>query len=128
MKQGCPGKPGRYELSAIVQWLRNAGPWRPYGRGDAPDDPLLAAGDSPGLERYRLAKAALAELELAERQQSLLPVDKVREALLRWATLLRRMGERLGKRFGPEASRTVNDTLDECDRVLKDAFRDPETK
>ena len=107
-----------------MQWLRGAGPWRPYGRGEASEDPLLASGgDSAGLERYRLAKAALAELELAERKRVLLPVDKVREALLRWATLVRRMGERLGKRFGHEAAAVVGETLDECEATLRDDFR-----
>lgn len=118
MKQGCPGKPGRYPLAEIVQWLRNEGPWRPHGRGESTDDPLLSAGDSPGLERYRLAKAALAELELQERQRTLLPVEKVREVLLRWAMLVRRMAERLGKRYGAEAAGAVSDCLDECGRVI----------
>jgi len=129
VKQGCPGSPGRYPLNEIVQWLRTAGPWRPYGRGESSDDPLLASGgDSAGLERYRLAKAALAELELAERKRILLPVDKVRESLLRWATLVRRMGERLGKRFGHEAATVVSDTLDECEGTLRDDFRAADRK
>ena len=117
VKQGCPGKPGRYPLAEIVQWLRSSGPWRPYAKG-AVDDELLAIGDSPGLERYRLAKAALAELELQERQRTLLPVDQMRAVLLRWSTLVRRLSERLAKRFGAEASAAVNDCLDECGRVI----------
>ena len=124
-KQGCPGKPGNYPLAEIVQWLRTSGPWRPYAKGsDGADDPMLAAGDSPGLERYRLAKAGLAELELQERHHTLLPVDKVRDVLLRWATLLRRLGERLGKRYGAEAAGAVSDCLNECGRVVDDLRAD----
>lgn len=103
-----------------MQWLRESGPWRPYGRGESADDPLLQDGDSPGLERYRLAKASLAELELEERRRSLLPVVKVREALSRWATIVRRMGERLGQRWGADAQTLVNDALTECEQVLRD--------
>jgi phage terminase Nu1 subunit (DNA packaging protein) len=121
-KQGMPGGPGAYDFAAIIPWLRTKGPWRQHVKVEN-DDPLLAAdGDSPGLERYRLAKAALAELELEERKGTLLSREKVRTTLIRWATVLRRMGERIAKRFGNEASEAVNDALGECQAVIDYEF------
>lgn len=122
-KQSMPGRPGAYDLSAIVRWLRTAGPWRQHSKPES-EDPLLGAaeGDSPGLERYRLAKAAIAELDLEERIGSLLSRDKARAALNRWASIVRRLGERLGKRFGPDAARSVNDALIECQHVVDHEF------
>lgn len=119
-KRGMPGRPGSYKLGRISRWLRerNVGPFRGEKTAE-PGDPLLAAEvDSPGLERYRLAKAALAELELEERKGSLIPLEKVRDMLGRWSSLIRRMGESLTKRFGKEAAELLNDTLDECRRVV----------
>jgi phage terminase Nu1 subunit (DNA packaging protein) len=88
------------------------------------DDPLLAEGDSPGLERYRLAKAEHAELDLAERRGDLIERDKCREVLARWAVVIRRMGERLAKRYGTAASTEVIDTLKECESVVMEAMAD----
>lgn len=79
-----------------------------------PDELLLEEGDSPALERYRLAKAKLAELDLETRKGQLIERDKARDIFSRWAVLIRRMGERLAKRFGPDAAATVNETLDSC--------------
>lgn len=118
-KQGMPGKSGRYVLREISEWLRGDGPWRQHARPGTGDDPLLeSGGDSPGLERYRMAKAALAELELEAKTKSLLSREKARTVLGRWAAVIRRMGERLGKRYGPEAASAVNDALGECDHVV----------
>lgn len=116
-KQGMPGVPGAYPLPEISKWLRSTGPWRQHVR-PADDDPLLADGDSPGLERYRMAKAQLAEYDLAERTKNLLSRDKARGVLIRWASVIRRMGERLGKRYGADAAIAVNDALTECSYVV----------
>jgi len=83
-------------------------------RADQFLEPLQDGGDSPALERYRLAKAKLAELDLHLRKNDLIERDKAKEIFLRWAVLVRRMGERLSKRFGPDAAATVNETLDAC--------------
>jgi phage terminase Nu1 subunit (DNA packaging protein) len=125
-KQGMPGSPGAYDLSAIVQWLRTKGPWRQHLKVDS-DDPLLSDGDSPGLERYRLAKAAIAELDLEERKGNLLSREKVRAILIRWATIIRRLGERLAKHFGNQAAGMVNDSLGECQAVIEYEFGSSES-
>lgn len=120
---GMPGKQGRYDLREVFRWSRTVGPCSHTKQKADPDDQLLAeGGDSPGLERYRLAKAALAELELEERKGSLLSREKVRGALIRWASIVRRLGELLAKRFGNEASGAINNALVECQRVTDDEF------
>lgn len=86
------------------------------------DELLAGSSDSPALERYRLARAKLSELELEERRESLIPRDRVRNGLSRFALILRQLGERLGQRYGPEATLSVNDALDDCQRVVDDEF------
>lgn len=80
------------------------------------DDQLLLGGgnESAGLERLRLAKAKHAELDLAHRKGMLIEVDKAKEILGRWASLVRRMGEKLSKRYGNDAATEINNTLSEC--------------
>jgi phage terminase Nu1 subunit (DNA packaging protein) len=125
-KQGMPGKSPAYPLDDIAQWLRRDGPWQPHARHRGVDDELEDEAEvSEGLERYRLAKAALAELELAERQHQLVSVERIREGLLRWSVILKRAGERLRKRFGTDAHRVVTEALAECGRVIDDEFAKP---
>lgn len=120
-KQGMPGEPGAYDLVEIARWLFTVGPWKP----DIPDDPLLeGGGDSPALERYRLARAELVEYELAEKRRNMLSREVVRVTLGRWAAILRQCGERLGKRFGSEAVETFNDSLAECESLVNREFGD----
>ena len=120
--QGMPGQSGKYDLGEIVRWLRHEGPWRQHIKPDAGDDPLLAGGDSPGMERYRLAKAETAEYDLAERKGELLSREKARTALGRLAMMLRRLGERLGKSYGNEAAQAVNDVILEFAFSVNDEF------
>lgn len=87
------------------------------------DDELIAmGGDSPALERYRLAKAKLAEMDIEQRRNALVPRDRIRSGLGRFAQILRQLGERLGQRYGPEATASVNDALDDCQQVIDDEF------
>src|SRR4051812_14117329 len=63
---------GTYNAAELVKWQ--------VARTASPDDPLLAGGDSPNLERYRKAKAELAEMDAAERRGQLADVN----ALCEW--------------------------------------------
>jgi hypothetical protein len=72
-------------------------------KGADEQDPMLAEGDSPALERYRNAKADLAELEREERVRNLLPRQLVHSTLGELAELLRSTGDVLRKQFGKEA-------------------------
>ena len=119
--KGMPGRPGRYDLSEVAAWLRAEGPWRDK-RSAIEDDDLAGPADSPGLERYRLAKAKLAELELAKQQRSVMSRDLAREILGRVAAMFRRYGERLSKRHGPEEAVLFNEVLEETRRVFNQEF------
>src|SRR4051794_31165004 len=60
----CPRNPdGSYSGAAVVKWLVER----------ATDTDELAGQDSPNLERYRAAKADLAEMMAAERRGLLIP-------------------------------------------------------
>lgn len=95
----------------------------------ANDDALLLDGNdkSPSIERLRLAKAKLAELELAEKRGQLIRPDLASTALLLVAGKLRKLGTRLGKKYGPAVSDDFERTLDECqnemERTIDDASR-----
>lgn len=104
------GGDGPWKLDEIVPWIVGRQQRRP-----AADDPLMDdATESPGLERYRQAKAAHAELDVAARQGELVDVAKLRAVHSRWAAILRRAGEQLQRRHGPDAARTLNNALGEC--------------
>jgi phage terminase Nu1 subunit (DNA packaging protein) len=123
-QQGMPGKSGKYDLEEVSKWLseKGLGPWRNESNQEF-DDPLLeGSGDSPGLERCRLAKAGIYELELEEKRNSLFSKDQVRNVLGRWADIIRRMAERVAKRHGPEAANAINDALSECDFFVSNEF------
>jgi phage terminase Nu1 subunit (DNA packaging protein) len=119
-KRGMPKKKnGRYYHPEIFAWYETEGPGKYKSKLDAADE-LLAGGDSPNLERYRAAKAALAELELEERKKKIISVQELRTVVLGpCAGFIRRAGERLGKRFGLEALNTINDALSEFDHHVE---------
>ena len=124
-----PGETGDWVLADISAWLRSTGPWRQHAKHAPVDDELLVAeGDSVGLERYRLAKAKLAELDLANRKGELIDLEACRDVLVRWAVLIRRLGEVLGKRYGAEATRSVNASLAECQVVVEKALSPKEVE
>src|SRR5436190_709192 len=93
---------GSYDARTLAAWLQES---------SAPsDDPLLGVGDSPNLERYRAAKASLAEMEVSQRRGQLCDVDQ----LVEWwsaeiAAPLRRDAATLLAQFGPDAETIITD-------------------
>ena len=84
------------------------------------DDPLLVGGNSPGLERYREAKADMAEMERDERNHSLISRDELREGWTLIAGVLRRAGESLGRQHGEDAQAIMDDALDDALQLIED--------
>ena len=108
----CPGSHGDYRLDAIAAWRE----------ARHQPDPMLAGPTSPMMERYRGARAKLAELELAQRQGRL--VDQA-EAMTCWTILARRLrqaGAGLQKAFGPAAAKILNEAIEDCLREVQDTF------
>ena len=89
---------------------------------DAGGDPLLAGGDSPGLERYRLAKAELAELDVAERQKQVVNVKDVEQIIGIVAARIRSLGDRMVKRFGKDARKMIDRSLDDAQKEIDARF------
>lgn len=129
-KKGMPGNSPAWPLDEIAQWLRQAGPWKPRaataksGNGD----PLMAGPSegSEGLERYRKARAALAELDLAERNGVMINRALMRESMARAAAPLRTAGEKLNLRFNEEARQILDEGLDEFLRAATEFLADVE--
>lgn len=82
------------------------------------DDPLMAFGEGPALERYRVARAELAELELGKRRGNLLPRKQIRELLNSLAPILRGCGDQLQRRCGREALEILDEHLTVWEREI----------
>lgn len=119
INKGCPGKAdGCWPVSRMLEWERS----RKSITDPIDGDPLLGAdGDSPALEEYRRAKAALARLDLAEREKQLVRVEDVVGPLMEAAAVVRAAGERIGREYGPEAQEVINEAVGEFLSGLKRA-------
>jgi hypothetical protein len=84
------------------------------------DDPMLAGDGSPALERYRLARAKLAELDFSQRCGQLVPVADFVGMLGPLSAILRGAGDELGIKYGADAQRLLNDSLDEFGRQVEE--------
>lgn len=114
--------------SIIVAWaIRHYAGTAPSVHAGNLADEMLVEGDSPALERYRNARAALSELDLAERRGVVVHVDRFREHLVRAFRLIRRAGESLQRKFGNEASDILNEHLDEGEREWRLFFENEHT-
>ena len=101
---------GTYSARDLLAWFAH----------QATDDVTLGAPtDSPGLERYRLARAAMAELDLAVRKGELVSVSAFREMGSRWAARLRKCGELLARKFGNDALAIQTDAIADMHKIAE---------
>ena len=124
-RYGLPFGGATVDLPAVVRALHDflADNALKLARDD--DDPLLTGGtSSPALERYREERAALAKLDRLERERSLIPRDRCREALGRIAAILRGAGDALGRQFGSGATDLLYEALDDATREVERSFGD----
>lgn len=117
---GCPGEQGAYDLSEMLQWAK-------ANRWCKSDDPLLAGGDSPNLERYRGARADLAELDREQRVGNLVSVEELAPVLLQAAGLIRGAGEKLQRLFGPDAFAIFSEAVDAAEQLIESKLAGDET-
>lgn len=113
-KSGMPGRAGAWPLRAICRWLR--GPDGPWGHAD--EEMLSVGGNSPALERYRLARAEEAEIGVLERKKEIMSTERAREMLGRWGDRIRAAGVTLGRHHGAEAQATLTEALEDCGKIL----------
>ena len=125
----------RYPADEILTWLITEGPWRKRvdaaeltsastaTAADANQDALLAAPiNTPALERYRTAKAELAEIEVAKERRQLVrssSVITVLVAIFSWLNKLVERFSRLGTITGREAAAAVREMIAESWDVAK---------
>lgn len=94
---------------------------------DDEKDPLLsvAAGSSPQLERYRKARADLAERDVKERDTDLVRRDVILGALRPAIAGMRGAGDRLVREFGNDAGEIYNEAVDDFADALEKTINPP---
>lgn len=85
-------------------------------------DPLLDGGDSPGLERYRNAKADLAEMERDERRGKVIPSDEILPSLQQAAGAMRQAIEHAVRLYGNPVGELLNEALTETEQAWEKAI------
>ena len=97
------------------------------------DEMQMRSGESHTLERWRLAKAKIAEIELEEKLETIILIDSVRDSLITMAHVLRGVGEKLRHHFGQAAADVLNEGFEDLDRTYqvkygpKSRAKQPET-
>lgn len=98
--------------------------WAKVNRWCKASDPLMAGGDSDNLERYRGAKADLAEMDLHERRKQMVNLEVVRPAMLTALDFMKDAGEKLDRQFGNEALAILLDAWDQATEYVKHELAD----
>lgn len=122
-RRGAPAKTGHgYPVAETIVWARTDGPWRP-------EEDLDGEGETTeSLERLRTARARLAEMDIAEREADLVRAGDLREILLRAASRIREGGENLGRKFGPDAQRVLDEAVEAAEGLIGEALGDEATE
>jgi len=113
---GAPGRgPGGIDVDEVDAWRTQR-----YAEAD----PLLSGPVSPALERYRAARAALAELELQAKLGAMLSIAEVDEGINPFLSAIRFSLERIqrGEMTGPDAVGDVRAAVDDGQKVLQIRF------
>jgi phage terminase Nu1 subunit (DNA packaging protein) len=125
---GIPLDGATIDLTKVVRWLHDfLAANRIILMRDEDEDAALMAGEGPAIERWRLAKAQIAEIELEQKRQRLLPIDEIHRGLARSASIMRRAGERLERLFGPDARKIFDEAIDNAIRTAESGLGEIET-
>lgn len=129
-RYGVPLRGDTIDVGNVLEWLHDF--LAKHGRtilAQSPDDLLLEGASQQLKDAYvreqikeKAAKAKLAELDLAQRSGELVLAAEIHDHLTRFASILRRTGEALQRRFGPDAQRILDKGLDDCDREIEARF------
>lgn len=122
--RGMPGESGAWPLDRIAQWRHDrdiADKRRAVSLG-SDEDPLLSGPVSPALERFREARASIAELDFLKRTGDVIDREQIHEVFSRIAMVLRGAGEKLERDFGGDARGIFDAALDEAERVADGVF------
>jgi len=112
----CQKKDGRRLLvfgrGCLEAWYANR------LRKEIDRDPMEGDGESPSIERWRHARADLAELELEAKKGNLVRREEIHKGLVELAARLRQFGETLQRDFGADAHRLLEELLDDYQREV----------
>ena len=109
----------------IAAMIREAS--TPAAGADPDNAMLLAPGDSPALERWRAARADVAEIERDERLNKVADVEILNAAVRPALVAMRSTGDRLVREFGNAAGDIFNEGVNEFEAGMLqalDRFRD----
>lgn len=86
------------------------------------DEALFAGRYSPAQERWREAKAEMAEIQLAREKKRVLSREDLRNGLNEISAILRGIGEGLQRQFGPDALQLHDEGLDDAQAAIDRMF------
>ncbi|MDD5037052.1 MAG: hypothetical protein PHE55_20185 [Methylococcaceae bacterium] len=122
-----PGERGQYDLKACFEWWLIYGPGRrgkgrpPKGAGDEYDPLMDVDEDTPALERWRLARAQSAEMDLAERRGQIISVELFQRMVEAAFVPLRRFAEEQIKEHGNGTADAWAEAVEEFEKEINSA-------
>jgi phage terminase Nu1 subunit (DNA packaging protein) len=124
-QDGMPGTRSQWDLKVIDKWVHETGRKTSRQKTAAlTEDPLFdETVDSEGLERYRMARAQLEEIKLAEQRGQVVLMSAFQECARSILSPLRKLQETLKRRQDHDTFGLVEEAIDEMDRGLSDAAR-----
>jgi len=115
--QKLPGYP-RAPDGSVALW--DLCEWRCRAAGADVSPETEGGSDSPGLERFRDARAEQEEIKLAEMKRQVVAIDWMHARLNEIASLIRGAGEQLQREYGPDALQILEDAIAEAEGKIKD--------
>lgn len=109
-RYGLPFSSRVVDLPALVRALHDFLA-KNHKRLGAEADPLLEGNDSVSFERYRSAKADMAEMDRDVRRGSHVPLDELQEFLSRYSSVIRGATAQLRRRFGNDPADLIEERL-----------------
>lgn len=110
---GVPLNSREIDLVAVLRWLHKTLDERGSLLLDVNgDDPILAGGNSPALEKCRHEKWLLLQIERRQKERELIPVRMLAECHGQVANVLKTCGETLERIYGTDAGDILREALD----------------
>ncbi len=118
-RYGAPLVGATFSLPAFAKWFHD---WL------AEIAPILSAaavngegGESEALEAFRRARAKREELAYLRDLDQYVDIDKIREGLSLFSSILRKASEKIGRKF-PEAQTILDEAIEEAIHVFESHF------
>lgn len=111
--------------AAIDAWVNHQLSKQRVASGDEDSALLYADSDSPNLERLRAAKADREEMARDRDRGTHADINDLHVALARYGNALRRGGEVMQRRFGPDAADVFNGVLTKAEDELRRSLPSP---